>query len=140
MKLDTFNEILTRKGYGIVSARRYPVKMPGPAKVKNPKRAKQFDPTPGIFVAAGLPCPVCEYRFNPVRKFRFDYAWVEQKVALESDGGAWTQGRHTRGAGFISDQNKRNMAVIMGWKVLHCTPATLHSGETIAMLKILLFQ
>jgi hypothetical protein len=79
--------------------------------------------------------PVPEYRFHATRKWRFDYAWPEQKVALEVDGGAWTQGRHTRGAGFIADQQKRNTAVDLGWRVFHTTPSGVFSGETITFLK-----
>ena len=81
-----------------------------------------------FFVAAGLPKPVAEYRFHPVRKWRFDYAWLQHKVAVEIDGGVWTGGRHTRGAGFIKDQEKRNAAVLAGWKVLHFTPASVMTG------------
>ena len=76
----------------------------------------------------GLPCPVREFAFHPGRRWRFDYAWPAQKVAVEVDGGAWTQGRHTRGAGFIEDQVKRNAAVLLGWRVLHCTPDRLHEA------------
>ena len=75
-----------------------------------------------------LPLPTPEYRFAPPRRWRFDFCWVEQRVALEVDGGAWSGGRHTRGKGFLADQEKRNAAVVLGWRVLHCTPQTLTSG------------
>ena len=31
---------------------------------------------------AGLPAPVAEFRFHPVRRWRLDYAWPEGFVAL----------------------------------------------------------
>jgi very-short-patch-repair endonuclease len=68
--------------------------------------------------ALGLPCPHPEYRFHEQRKFRFDWAWPDRKVALEEDGGVWTRGRHTRGAGFLRDMEKLNLAVELGWRVL----------------------
>jgi hypothetical protein len=57
-----------------------------------------------------------------------DFAWVREKVYLEIDGGAYTGGRHTRGKGFVNDQQKRNRAIILGWRPIHCTPAEVKSG------------
>ena len=94
---------------------------------------------PILFMAlckgAGLPVPVTEHRFHPERKWRFDLAWVPQKVALEVEGGAWTGGRHTRGAGFIKDMEKYNEANALGWSVLRCTPDQLCRMMTIDMVK-----
>ena len=46
---------------------------------------------------------VKEYKFHPVRKWRFDYAIPEHKIALEVEGGVWTGGRHTSPKGFLGD-------------------------------------
>lgn len=73
----------------------------------------------------GLPVPETEYKFHPTRKWRFDYCWPKQKIALEVDGGVWTQGRHTRGSGAIKDMEKFNNAAILGWRVLKYTPDQL---------------
>lgn len=96
------------------------------------------DDATGYFVAAGLPAPVTEHRFMSDRRFRFDYAWVEQHVALEVEGGIWTGGRHTRGSGFLRDMSKYNHAAVRGWYVVRCTPSTLRTKETVDMLKALL--
>lgn len=72
--------------------------------------------------AAGLPEPVPEYRFHPKRRWRFDYAWPLQKLALEIEGGIWTEGRHTRGAGALADLEKYSEAAILGWRIIYCTP------------------
>ena len=94
---------------------------------------------------AGLPMPAMEYRFAPPRRWRFDYAWLDYRhlsddvrVALEVDGGVWTRGRHVRGKGFINDQDKRNEAVRLGWRVIHRTPDTLCTDATIQLLKDLI--
>lgn len=86
----------------------------------------------------GLPAPASEVRFHPTRKWLFDFAWPEQKVALEVDGGVWSRGRHTRGAGFLRDMEKINTATVMGWRVVRCTPQTLTTRDTVAMLAALL--
>lgn len=59
-----------------------------------------------------------EYRFHPERKWRFDFAWPLHKVALEIEGGIWSGGRHTRGAGYAADCEKYNEAALAGWLVL----------------------
>jgi very-short-patch-repair endonuclease len=90
--------------------------------------------------AAGLPEPIPEFRFHPTRKWRFDYCWVDQKVALEVDGGIWTHGRHTRGAGWLKDAEKLNTAAAMGWRLLRCTPDQLASQEMLDLIKQALSQ
>lgn len=82
---------------------------------------------PAVCRAAGLPEPIAEFRFAPPRKWRFDWAWPLRKCAIEVEGGAFSGGRHTRGAGFLKDMEKYNAAVLGGWKVLRVTPATLLS-------------
>ena len=70
---------------------------------------------------------VCEYRFHPVRKFRFDFAFIEEKIAIELQGGIWSHGRHSRGGGMLTDMEKNNLAVTMGWKILFYSAQTLPS-------------
>jgi hypothetical protein len=96
--------------------------------------------SPEVFLArlagAGLPAPVREYRFAPPRKWRFDWAWLPPiALALEVEGGVWTRGRHTRGAGFLKDCEKYNTATLLGWRVLRVTPATLCTDATLALLR-----
>ena len=78
-----------------------------------------------VCVAAGLPEPEPEYRFAHPRRWRFDFAWPAHLIALEVEGGVWTNGRHTRGSGFVGDMAKYNHAAILGWKVLRVTPSEL---------------
>ena len=86
----------------------------------------------------GLPACIAEFRFAAPRKWRFDYAWLPFKVALEVEGAIWTQGRHTRGAGVLGDMEKYNHAAILGWKVIRCTPEQLKSGAIFDTLKLAL--
>lgn len=75
--------------------------------------------------------PIPEYRFHDVRRWRFDFAWPESRVALEVEGGVWTGGRHTRGAGFSKDMAKYNEAASMGWIIIRCTPSDLCKLDTV---------
>lgn len=71
--------------------------------------------------------PVHEYRFSE-RRWRFDFAWPEQMVAVECEGGTWIRGRHTRGKGFEEDCKKYNRATADGWRVFRCTTGMLKQG------------
>lgn len=78
---------------------------------------------------AGLPDPEPEYRFHPVRRWRFDYAWPQRRIALEVHGAVFRQGRHTRGKGFTGDREKMNEAACLGWLVVEVTTDQLMSGK-----------
>jgi len=84
---------------------------------------------------ARLPLPVLEHRFHPVRKWRFDFAWIERKLAVEIEGGVWIRGRHTRGSGFEKDCIKYNAAVLAGWRVLRFTGGMIDSGLALTTIE-----
>lgn len=78
---------------------------------------------------------VKEYKFHPTRRWRFDYAIPEHKIALEVEGGVWTGGRHTSPKGFLNDIEKYNTATLMGWRVFRTTPDELYKLSTINLIK-----
>jgi very-short-patch-repair endonuclease len=80
----------------------------------------------GLLIQNGFMIPRKEYKFCPTRRWRFDYAFVEEKIALEIEGGVWAYGRHNRASGYIKDMEKYNCATVMGWKVLRYTPQNLN--------------
>ena len=64
-----------------------------------------------------------EYRFAAGRQWRFDFCLPDYRIAIEIEGGTWTDGRHTRGKGYQADCLKYNAAALDGWTVLRY-PAT----------------
>ena len=72
-------------------------------------------------LAPEVPDAQREYLFALPRRWRFDFAWPEQKVAVELPGGKWMRGRHQRPIGFQRDLEKANAAVLAGWRVLSYT-------------------
>ena len=76
-----------------------------------------------------------EVKFHPERRWKFDYAIVEAKIAIEVEGGAWINGRHNRPEGFIKDMEKYNAAAVLGWRILRFTPQQIMTFETIETLK-----
>lgn len=76
-----------------------------------------------------------ELRFDPIRRWRFDFAIPSHKVAIEIDGGVWTGGHHTRGQGFLDDCEKLNAAACAGWRVLRFVPAQVFNGQLFDTVK-----
>jgi hypothetical protein len=88
--------------------------------------------------ALKLPEPVSELRFAPPRRWRFDFAWPAHKLALEVQGGLWTQGRHSRGAALLKEHEKLNAAAALGWRVMFTTPAQVRSMEALKIVESVL--
>lgn len=91
------------------------------------KKPKRHDPDKleSAFVNAaklgGLVLDVREHRFAPPRRWRFDFAWREQLLAVEIEGGTYVNGGHNRGKKYAEDCEKYNAAVLLGWRVLRYT-------------------
>jgi len=86
---------------------------------------------------AGLPYPLREYKFSPTRRWKFDFAYPDQKIAIEVEGGTWIGGRHSRGEGFQKDCEKYNTATLMGWRILRFTRAMVE-GNAVETIKSML--
>lgn len=80
-------------------------------------------------------CPEIElipqYRFCETRRWRFDYAIPLLQIAVEIDGGTWSDERsgHTWGKGVTNDYEKQNAAMIQGWAVFRFTTDMLSGRE-----------
>lgn len=76
------------------------------------------------------------------RRWRFDFAWLEEKIAIELEGGVddrrkhRVRGRHIRPKGFQDDVEKYNAAAALGWTVFRVT--TKDVQEDTANLKTVL--
>ena len=55
-----------------------------------------------------------EWRFHPSRRWRLDFAWPAEKLAVEIEG----RGRHQTFVGFRNDCEKYAHALLLGWRVL----------------------
>lgn len=75
--------------------------------------------------------PEREHQFCD-RKWRFDFAWPDRKIAVEVEGGTnWGKSRHSKGEGFERDCAKYNRASRMGWVVLRFSTAMVTDGRAI---------
>ena len=81
---------------------------------------------------------VREYKFHPHRRWRFDFAFLGEKIAVEIQGGTYVRGKHSRGRAQRNDIEKHNAAVVLGWRVLYGDTDMVRSGElTQTVLKLL---
>lgn len=87
-----------------------------------------------IMGTPAIPNPQTQYLFHPERKWRFDFAWPQEKIALEVQGGVHTGGGHVRGKGYNNDCEKNNEACVMGWRVLAVTTDHIASGQAVSWL------
>lgn len=83
---------------------------------------------------AGLPLGLPQYRFVPGRQYRFDRAWPEQMVAVEVQGGIWTNGAHARGSGIERDAVKLSVGAATGWRVIVATRLMIESGIAVRLI------
>ena len=79
--------------------------------------------------------PVREYRFSNTRRFRFDFAWPQEKVACEVQGGIWVGGRHNRGKGYENDCDKLNLCQLDGWLLLYVTTTHIARGDAAELIR-----
>ena len=105
-----------------------------------------------------------EYVFHPTRRWRFDFAIPSNLIAVEVEGGLTgaplhcqacgatvmirtkagksivvrQSGRHNVGAGYQSDLEKYQEAVLLGWRVVRVSTADVKSGRAIDLVKRLL--
>lgn len=76
--------------------------------------------------------PEREYSFSTSRKWRFDFAWPDRKIAVEVEGGTnWGRSRHSKGEGFERDCAKYNRAARDGWVVLRYSTRMVTDGSAI---------
>jgi len=88
--------------------------------------------------AAGLTGYVREYAAIPGRKFRFDFAFLRERLLIEINGGTYNGGSHGRGVGINRDYEKHNLAVINNWRVLSFDTKQVKSGAALQVTEQLL--
>ena len=82
---------------------------------------------------------VREFPFHPERRWRFDFANVKMRLAVEVDGIRYGRlpGGHSSAAGMERDREKDAEAMLLGWQVLRVTPKLMASGKAYAWIEAL---
>lgn len=95
------------------------------------KRTELEDELAIQYKLARLPEPEREYCAIPGRKYRWDFAFVGQKVLVEVQGGIWIKGGHSTGTGILRDCEKLCLAESNGWHCLSVVKEQIKSGEAL---------
>lgn len=59
-----------------------------------------------------------EHRFDSINRFRFDFAHIRLKIAVEMEGGIYTGKGHASIGTYLKDMRKYNLAQLKGWIIL----------------------
>ncbi|MGT2613610.1 DUF559 domain-containing protein, partial [Acinetobacter baumannii] len=59
-------------------------------------------------------------------------------ILVEVEGGAFSNGRHTRGKGYLGDMEKYNSAAMMGFTVLRFSTEQVKSGMALKQIELLI--
>ncbi|OTG85551.1 hypothetical protein B9T31_12230 [Acinetobacter sp. ANC 4558] len=76
-----------------------------------------------------------EFKFHSTRQWRADFHLVDKKILVEVEGGIWSNGRHTRGKGYLGDMEKYNAAVMLGYQVIRFSTEQVKSGLAIQQIE-----
>src|SRR5574343_49999 len=92
-----------------------------------------------------------EYCFCKGRKWRFDFCFPNEKLAIEVEGGAFKKrtykskrtgklittigGRHNSAKGFLNDMEKYNTAAMLGYRLLRFTPQSIMTSKALDIIK-----
>lgn len=84
-----------------------------------------------LFAGAGLPAPLTQFevrRLDGRLLGRVDFAWLEHRLVVETDGYAFHADRNT----YRTDRRRTNAFVLDGWRVLRFTwEDVMHQPETV---------
>ena len=80
-----------------------------------------------------------EYKFHSKRRWRLDFAWIDQKIGVEVEGGIWLpRSGHNTGVGISRDVEKGNSLTLLGWKLIRVTGKMIKSGEALNIIESIL--
>ena len=87
-----------------------------------------------------LPLPQREVKIVPGKR-AFDFIYPDLMIAIEVDGGTWLQTGRGRSAGhahparIVRDNEKRNLARQLGWRVFQFTTEAVNDGSALEMVR-----
>lgn len=76
-----------------------------------------------LWIGAGGPDLVPQFKFLPNRRYRADFACIGAKLLIECHGSHWVAGTgHSSGVGIKRDREKALAAYLAGWQVVELVP------------------
>ena len=131
-------EDLPAQAQARVEATQGPVRLIGRSRKQAAAKSKQKDLEQALVTqlkAVAVPDPHRQFRFHRTRRWRFDLAWPDLKLAVEVDGGTWNGGGHVRGKQYEKDCEKGNEAILLDWQVMHVTTDMVSDGRAVRFIE-----
>jgi len=107
-------------GWTIKNTSEGPIKKSGIKKTKKKKDDKKERLILSSLNHAGFN-PERNYIFHPTRHWKFDLALPDHRIAIEYEGGIYSNGGHNRGPIYADNCIKYREAALLGWIVLRYT-------------------
>jgi len=85
--------------------------------------------------SAGLTGYIREYQAIPGRKFRFDFAFVAERLLVEINGGTYSKGAHSTGTGIARDYEKIRLGQVCGWTVYPFDTKEAKNGDALSAVE-----
>lgn len=89
---------------------------------------------------SGIVQPLRQYPFAKCigRLYRSDFAWPDERLMVEINGGLFVGGRHSNGVGLENDMERNALASALGWRVIQFSPRHVKSGWACRITRVAL--
>ena len=99
------------------------------------KRTEVEDLLESQMQEAGLAGFVREYQAIEGRRFKWDFAFVEDRLLIEVQGAVWVKGGHSTGVGITRDCEKFSIASANKWFTIPVTTDHVKNGKALEWIK-----
>ena len=99
------------------------------------KRTEVEDLLESQMQEAGLSGFVREYQAIEGRRFKWDFAFVEDRLLIEVQGAVWVKGGHSTGVGITRDCEKFSIASANKWFTIPVTTDHVKNGKALEWIK-----
>lgn len=109
--------------------------------VRKSEKSKLEDKFTFLLKIENLPMPLRQYKFYPTRKWRCDFMYVQEKIAVEIEGGLFMKGQgkftgagHSHPIHIMRDIEKYNYLALMGYRLFRFGKKEINNGDAISMI------
>ena len=99
------------------------------------KRTEVEDRLEAQLLEAGLVGFEREYQAIEGRRFKWDFAFVKDRLLVEVQGAVWVKGGHSTGVGITRDCEKFSIASVNKWFTIPVTTDHVKNGKALEWIK-----
>lgn len=84
------------------------------------------------------PAETWQHDYHAERRWAVDFAWPDQMLVVECEGGVFDGRAHGSVTGILRDIEKYNALTVAGWRVYRATQREINSGQALYDIERLL--